>query len=134
MSIIIIKPARRFPPIPRIICIDNQPLGIVKNAPAGIRLPAGTYKITVRSTLRFIESSVMVSVSEGVERTVTFADREKWWNVLFNLDLFFWLVTLFIHVAQPWSTVYDVLSYGFFVIWLVRLWIIRRHYYAISVR
>ena len=134
MSLLVIKPVKRFPPLPRVICIDNQPLCMMKGQPIAISLPAGTYKVTVRSGgFRFIEGSVMVSLDAASERRMTVGDREKWWNALFNIDLAYWFITLFLHIGQPWSTVYDVLSYGFFTLWLVRLWLIRQHYYAMTV-
>ncbi|MDY6270762.1 MAG: hypothetical protein SPL43_05180 [Prevotella sp.] len=134
MSLLVIKPGKRFPPLPRVICIDNQPLCMMKGQPIAISLPAGTYKVTVRSGgFRFIEGSVMVSLDAASERRMTVGDREKWWNAVFNIDLAYWFITLFLHIGQPWSTVYDVLSYGFFTLWLVRLWLIRKHYYAMTV-
>ena len=134
MSLLVIKPVKRFPPLPRVICIDNQPLCMMKGQPIAISLPAGTYKVTVRSGgFRFIEGSVMVSLDAASKRRMTVGDREKWWNALFNIDLAYWFISLFLHIGQPWSTVYDVLSYGFFTLWLVRLWLIRKHYYAMTV-
>ena len=88
MSLLVIKPVKRFPPLPRVICIDNQPLCMMKGQPIAISLPAGTYKVTVRSGgFRFIEGSVMVSLDAASERRMTVGDREKWWNALFNIDL-----------------------------------------------
>ena len=64
------------------------------------------------------------------QRTFLFHDRERLWNLLFDIDLIVWLVSLFI----PLTRLYRILSDSFFVIWLVRLLIIRKRYYRIIIQ
>lgn len=99
----------------------------------GIRLPAGTYVVTIRSIYRFIESSLNVSVNEGTSVNVTFDNSEKLWNVLFNVDLVIWIVKCFLQFGEPWDVIYEVAGNGFFVVWLLRIWIIRKRYFKIKI-
>ena len=81
--------------------------------------------------------SVDLSVSaekEGVEVTgdtvVEFHDRERLWNLLFDVDLLVWIVSLFI----PLSRGYKIVSDAFFAIWLIRLIFIRKRYYKLNLK
>ena len=118
--------------VPHYILINGQLLGIMKGKEAHISLPSGRYVLTIRSMYKFIESSATVDISEGETRHITFTDRDKVWNCLFNADLILWIIKRIMHVPEPWGTVYEIVSNGFFVIWLLRIWIIRKHYFAIS--
>ena len=88
--------------------------------------------VTIRSAYKFIESTAQVHIAEGETLTLTFGDRECWWNWLFNLDLVLWLIKWFFDFGNYWDTVYEVASNGFFVLWLLRIWIIRKHYFQIK--
>jgi|WetSurMetagenome_2_1015567.scaffolds.fasta_scaffold436743_1 hypothetical protein len=134
MAEIIISPKKkRLFDLPHYICINDQVLGVMKGEPVHIQMPVGMYKITVRSAFKFIESSVMVDVEEGNVSTVAFSDREKIWNIIFNIDIVFWVVKRFINVGAPWDTIYEIISNGFFAVWLMRVWVIRKHYFKIDV-
>lgn len=56
-----------------------------------------------------------------------FHNRERLWNILFDTDLVLWIVSLFVQFPP----LYKILSNAFFAVWLVRLILIRRHYYKI---
>lgn len=62
-----------------------------------------------------------------------FSDRDRAWNRLFNIDLVLWILKRLLHVPEPWGTIYEIVSNGFFIVWLLRIWIIRKHYFDISV-
>lgn len=81
---------------------------------------------------KFIEGSEEVYVPINETKLLTFSDRDKIWNWLFNLDIVLWLIKRFAHVPEPWGTIYEIVSNGFFAIWLLRIWIIRKHYFAIK--
>lgn len=116
--------------MPHYLLINGLLLGIIKGKEVCIQVQPGTYKITVRSMYKFIEGSTEVSVSVDETKRLTFSDRDKWWNWLFNFDLVLWIIKRVIHVPEPWGTVYEVVSNGFFAIWLLRIWIIRKAYFA----
>lgn len=48
-------------------------------------------------------------------------DKERWWNILFGIDLVLWLIRFFIEFPYPWNIVYEVVSNGFFALSLARI-------------
>lgn len=133
-TIITIKPPKQVIALPHYLLVGGQLLGIVKDQPVRLVLPpeGGMMSITVRSLYKFIEGSAQVTAGPGELLTVSWTDHERWWNVLFTIDLVLWLVKFFFDLGQPWDLVYDLASNGFFVLWLVRLWIIRKHYFVLT--
>ena len=117
--------------IPHYLFIDGQLIGIVKGEETRINVPPGIYHITIRSMYKFIESTVEVNVPINGTKRLIFGDRDKYWNWLFNIDFVLWIIKRLIHVPEPWGTIYEVVSNGFFVVWLLRIWIIRKRYFKI---
>ncbi len=64
---------------------------------------------------------------------VEFGDREKVWDIIFWTDMALWLVKRVLHLPEPWGLVYEILSNGFFAVWLLRVWIIRKKYFKVEV-
>ena len=118
--------------LPHYLLIDKQLLGLMKGKPVNIQLPAGNYEITVRSAYKFIESTIAVRIGDEESKKVVFSDREKFWNWLFNLDIVLWLIKRFITIPAPWGGIYEIVSNGFFAIWLLRIWIIRKRYFKLE--
>lgn len=133
MAELIISPKQRRLAMPHIIKINHRVLGIVKGQDVHVQMPAGTYTIGVQSGLRFIESEVQTHIYEQAENRLVFSDRERWWNMLFNIDLALWLIKRFVHIGEPWNTVYEVVSNGFFAVWMLRVWMIRKRYFKLEV-
>ena len=86
-----------------------------------IRKRATHLDLSVSSTLR-LEKPI-----DG-DCTIEFRDRERLWNILFDIDLILWIVSLF--VTMPLA--YKIISDAFFAIWLIRLIIIRKRYYTLE--
>lgn len=118
--------------IPHYLLINDQMLGIVKGGEVRINVLPGIYKITIRSMYKIIEGSAEVYVPINETKRLTFSDKDKIWNWMFNIDLILWILKRIIHVPEPWSTVYEIVSNGFFAVWLLRIWIIRKRYFAIK--
>ena len=38
-----------------------------------------------------------------------------------------------LHLPEPWGLIYEILSNGFFAVWLLRVWIIRKKYFKVEV-
>ena len=74
-----------------------------------------------------MSATEQVEVPQTGEVICEFHDRERLWNILFDIDLVLWVVSWF--VTMP--PIYRILSDAFFVIWLVRLVVIRKRYYKI---
>jgi hypothetical protein len=83
---------------------------------------------------KFIETSVDVEIPERETVEIVYGDRERLWNMLFNLDLALWLLKRIIHIGEPWDTLYEIISNGFFALWLLRIWIIRKRYFQMEVK
>ena len=75
----------------------------------------------------------MVTTSEAVDTFLEFGDREKLWDIIFWVDMILWLVKRLINLPEPWGLIYEILSNGFFAVWLMRVWIIRKKYFKVEV-
>ena len=118
--------------LPHYLLINDNVVGVMKGE-ARVTVPAATFKVTVRSSIKFIESSAVVSTSEPVDTYVEFGDREKVWDIIFWADMVLWLVKRLLHLPEPWGIIYEILSNGFFAVWLLRVWIIRKKYFKVEV-
>lgn len=132
MSELIITPQKQKLAIPHYLYINGQLLGIMKGDPVHIQIAPGTYTVTIRSMFKFIESSITLSIHEEETCEVSFHDRERIWNILFNIDLVLWLLKRIIHLEAPIDTIYEIISNGFFAIWLIRIWLIRKRYFRMK--
>lgn len=103
----------------RIQCGGMIPLRLISR----IRKKATHLDLSVSSTIR-------LKIPFGNEQTITFHDRERLWNILFDIDLVIWIVSLF--VTMPIA--YKIISDAFFAIWLIRLIVIRKRYYTIETK
>ena len=143
MAILTILHRRRFYEVrlPHLVFIDGLYAGTMRGDEMQVQLPAGRYQVRVqfggpislgRSGKR-IDLSVS-STRDDVEvkraATVAFHDRERLWNLLFDVDLLVWIVSLFI----PLSRGYKIVSDAFFAIWLIRLIFIRKRYYKLNIK
>lgn len=142
MVTLTLRHQRRFyePRLPHLIFIDDLYAGTMQGE-TQIQMPAGHYKMRVQfggkiplgksgKSIDLSVSSTCDNVEVKQHTTFLFHDRERLWNLLFDIDLIVWLVSLFI----PLTRLYRILSDSFFVIWLVRLLIIRKRYYRIIIQ
>ena len=135
------------PRLPHFLFIDDHYAATMQGDETTMQIPSGNYELRIqcggRLPLRLLtritrsQRSVDLSVSSTtqlhIERTshqatVTYRDRERLWNILFDLDLVAWLVSLFV----TFPPIYRIISDAFFAIWLVRLIAIRKRYYTIE--
>lgn len=141
-SVLIIRHKRRWYELklPHAVFINGQFLGMVKDRDMRIVAPMGSYSLRVqfggripigkrgRSIDLSVSSTEQVQLTEQRETVCEFYDRERIWNLLFDIDLIVWLVSLFVTVLSQYRIISDV----FFVVWLLRLIIIRKKYYKIN--
>lgn len=139
MALLTLHRKQRFKlAIPYWVFIDGQPVGMMRSSDVGIDLPEGSYNLAVKIVLglwkwRFdIGGDTVVTLSEQLPMRVRITDRERWWNLLFDLDLIIWIACMFIELPEPWNVVYHVLSEGFFAIWILRILIIRKRYFKLK--
>ena len=127
--------------LPHLLFIDGLYAGTMQGDELSMQVPAGCYRLRVQfggrvpvgKNGRGIDLSVS-SEKEGLEvkgdTVVEFRDRERIWNVLFDIDLVVWVVSLFLPLPRMYKIVSDV----FFAVWLVRLLVIRKQYYKLNVK
>lgn len=118
--------------IPHKILINGQFIGVMKTPKVEIQLPAGNYHIAIQSMIPYFGSAMSVKVEEGVENILTFSDREKWWDILFGIDLILWLAKLFFELPHPWELIYKIATNGYFVLWIIYELIIRKRYFKLE--
>lgn len=128
------------PRLPHLVFIDGLYAGTMQVDSFTLELPPGNYSLKVqfggklplgrsgRSVDLSVSAVTRIELARGEAKNVTFHDRERLWNVLFDIDLVLWLLSLF--VAMP--PLYKILSDTFFAVWLVRLVLIRKRYYSFS--
>lgn len=123
--------------LPYWVCINQQPVGVMQTKEVSLRLPPGAYELTIKIVMpllkwRFeLSGSSFVAIGEDEDVHLCITDNERWWNLLFNIDLILWVAEFFFTLPHPWGLVYEVASNGFFVMWLARLWWIRRRYFKL---
>ena len=122
--------------IPHYILIDGRMVGIAKGRDIVIMMPPGNHAITIRSMYKFLESTTDVDVPDNGLRRVIYSDRDRLWNWIFNIDLVVWLLkTIFAaDIPSPWGLIYEIVSDTILVAWIVRTWLIRKHFFRKSLR
>lgn len=115
--------------IPHKILIDGQFVGIMKDKQVTIEMPMGQYNITIQSMVPFISSTQTVDLQYNSNISLSFSDREQLWDALFVLDIILWIVKRFLHLASPWTWIYEIFTNAYFVLWLIYEWRIRNHYF-----
>ena len=110
----IIQKKRKFTPmLPHKILIGGQLLGLMRTPSVTINIPQGIYEVTVQSVFPFIKTSVIVKIDEGVDNVLEFDDKEKYWDIVFSLDMILCIASLF-------------------AIWLIHIIVISKRYFRIS--
>lgn len=127
--------------LPHKILINNQFVGIMKVPEIHVELPENRYLITIQSMFPFLYASQVVVVRDGIENRFAFRDREGWWDVLFAIDIVLWLAKIIIvhffpnltaYFPDNWELIYDVVTNGYFILWLIYEWAIRKKYFKLS--
>jgi len=122
------------------VFLDGLYAGMLKDGRLQLNAPHGNYELKVqfggRVPIGKRGKSIDISVSSTMPIKVpitgdveyVFHDRERLWNLLFDIDLIVWVVSWF--VTMP--PLYKILSDTFFAVWMVRLILIRKKYYKIT--
>ena len=123
--------------IPYWVFINEHPIGIMQGKEVSIELPPSQFDLSIKILFRLfkwqfsIGGKRKVLLSEGENLHLRITDKERWWNILFDIDLVLWLAKMFFELPHPWNIIYEVLSNGFFALWLARIWFIRDRYFQI---
>lgn len=124
--------------IPYYVKINGNIVCATRSDCLQIQLPSASYNIGISYIFSFkkwnftlsSERNILIHQDETVE--LEFYSRERIWNILFDIDLLLWIAELFFNLLYPWNIIYKILSNGFFVAWIIRLWLIRDRYFVIS--
>ena len=116
---------------PHKILINGQQLCIMKKKAKICGMPCGKYKLTIQSMFPFISTEAEIDIKQG-ENKITFTDKETLWDILFTIDLILMVVHWFVHLPDNIDLIYKIVTNGYFVIWLVYEFIIRKRYFRIS--
>ena len=139
---LIIRHKRRWfePKLPHLVFIDGHYAGMLKNDRLQLMMPQGSFSLRVQcggpvpigKSGKSIDLSLSATEQVNLPRNgvvvCEFHDRERLWNILFDIDIVLWIVSWFVQMPP----LYKILSNAFFVIWMVRMVIIRKRYYKIS--
>ena len=129
------------PRLPHAVFLDGLFAGMLQDDRLQLATPRGSYMLKVQfgGRIPLGKSGKTIDLSVSSEKQITvppagnlvceFHDRERLWNLLFDLDLIAWVVSWF--VAMP--PLYKIVSDAFFVLWLLRLVLIRKRYYTIKI-
>lgn len=139
MAIVTLHRKQRFKlAIPYWVSINGCPVGLMRTSEVSMQLPAGTYTIETKIMFKVfkwlfgIGGRRMVTLTHDDHLHFTVTDRERWWNVLFDIDLVLWLVSFFVTLPHPWDLVYHILSNGFFALWILHVYLRRNRYLIIT--
>ena len=125
------------PKLPHSVFLNGYFVGMMKDDQLRVQVPPGSYSLRVQFGGRVpigkkgksidlsLSSTEQVEVPQTGEVVCEFHDREWLWNILFDIDLVLWVVSWFVQMPP----LYTILSDAFFVIWIVRLILIRKRYY-----
>lgn len=125
------------PRLPHVVFLDGLYAGMVgQDDCLLLDAPRGTYDLKVqfggrvplgksgKSIDMSVSSTKQIEISGSVDVEYVFHDRERIWNILFDIDIIVWVVSWFVQMPP----VYKILSDAFFAVWLVRLVLIRKSY------
>lgn len=130
------------PRLPHVVFLDGLYAGMLKDDRLQLNAPKGKYDLKIQFGGRVLigksgksidislSSTKQIEVSGVGDVECVFHDRERLWNILFDIDLIVWIVSWF--ATMP--PIYKTLSDAFFVLWLVRLLLIRKKYYKIKIK
>ena len=118
--------------LPHKILIGGQFIGLMRMPSVRIDIPQDLYEVTIKSIFPFIKTAAIVKIEEGVDNVLEFEDKEKYWDMVFSLDMVLWIASMFIELQKPYSTIYHIVSEGLFAIWLIHIIVIRNKYFKIS--
>lgn len=128
------------PRLPYAVFLDGLYAGTLKDGTLSVEVPPGSCMLRVqfggripigrsgRSVDLSLSSTEQVEIPRKGDVLCEFRDRERLWNILFDIDLVLWIVSLFVQMPLA----YRIASDAFFAVWLLRLVLIRKKYYRIN--
>lgn len=125
--------------LPYYLYIDRIPVGVLRGGDVSGYVSVGEHLLSIRLVLSLFRWNMAFSAHKTINvppegTVIVFGSRERLWNILFDIDLVIWIAGFFVTMASPWNTIYNVLSNGFFIIWILHLWGIRNRFFNIRTK
>lgn len=118
--------------LPHKIYFNGQLLGIMQRKEIQVKeIPEGKYRLKIQSMIPLLYAEKEIQIKRG-ENAVTFSDREKFWDILFTIDLVLVIVKWFITLPDHINLIYNIVTNGYFAVWLIYEWVIRKRYFRIT--
>ena len=118
--------------LPHKIYFNDRLLGVMQRKEIQVNdIPEGSYRLKIQSMFPFIYAEKEIHIQRG-ENQVTFSDREKFWDILFTIDLLLVVVKWFVHLPDNINFIYNIVTNGYFAVWLVYEWVIRKRYFKME--
>lgn len=117
---------------------EDQFVCLMRSREVVIAMPAGRFIVSVKLVFKLAKWTFSISGEHEIETsnekptTLVISDRERLWNILFNIDLVVWAVSFFFTLPSRWNVIYHILSEGFFALWILRIIIIRKRYFVLT--
>ena len=127
-------------PIPYCVVINGKVVGVTRLDRVQIEMPQGAYNISVKYVFPIwrwefsLSSSKDIIIKDNETVEMEFFHKEILWDILFEIDLLLWIAEFFFELPYPWNIVYKVFSNGFFLLWILRIFIIRERYFTFKVK
>ena len=118
--------------LPHKIYFNGKLLGIMQRKEILVKdIPEGRYRLKIQSMIPFLFAEQEIQIKRGAN-TVIFSDREKFWDILFTIDLVLVIVKLFLKLPDNINMIYNIVTNGYFAVWLIYEWVIRKRYFRIK--
>ena len=118
--------------LPHKIYFNGKLLGIMQRKEILVKdIPEGRYRLKIQSMIPFLFAEREIFIKGG-QNTVTFSDREKFWDILFTIDLVLVIAKLFLKLPDNINMIYNIVTNGYFAVWLIYEWVIRKRYFRIK--
>lgn len=117
---------------------EDQFVCLMRSREVVIAMPSGRFIVSVKLVFKLAKWTFSIGGEHEIETsnekptTLVISDRERLWNILFNIDLVVWAVSFFFTLPSPWNVIYHILSEGFFALWILRIIIIRKRYFILT--
>lgn len=129
---IIDKSSKMGMALPHKIYINDIFIGIIKGKSVTINgFPQGKYIVKIQSMIPYFSSSSMIDIKEG-KNVIEFQDKEKIWDILFTIDIVLWIVKRFLTLTPIADLWYEIITNGYFVLWIIYEISIRKKYFKIQ--
>lgn len=123
------KHSRLMPALPHKVLVGGRYVGIMQKDRGAIVIPEGVHQVTIQSMLPFISASADVQVFANQRNHLTFKDRERGWDLLFWIDVALSIAKWFFKLPSPFGLIYEIFTNGYFAVWLIYEWVIRKKYF-----